>query len=49
MAFSFAIPPSSAFTGRRRMAFRLYPTPNEMNVKRWSKPTAELPKNQGKT
>jgi hypothetical protein len=34
---------------RRRMAFRLYPTPFEMNVKRGFKPTAELTKNQGKT
>jgi hypothetical protein len=32
---------SSAFAGRRRMAPRFYPTPNEMNVKRGFKPTAE--------
>jgi hypothetical protein len=40
---------SSAFTKRRRMAPRFHPTPNEMNVKRGSKPTAEKTKNQRKT
>jgi hypothetical protein len=34
---------------RRRMASRFHPTPNEMNVKRGSEPTAELPKNRRKT
>jgi hypothetical protein len=38
-----------AFARRRRMAPRLYPTPNEMNVKRGLKPTAEKTKNQRKT
>jgi hypothetical protein len=36
-------------SGRRRMARRFYPTPNEMNVKRGFKPTAEKTKNQRKT
>jgi hypothetical protein len=40
---------SSAFTRRRRMARRFHPTPNEMNVKRSSKLTAEETKNQRKT
>jgi len=31
------------------MARRFYPTPNEMNVKRSFKPTAEPTKNQRKT
>jgi hypothetical protein len=35
--------------GRRRMARRFYPIPNEMNVKRGFKPTAESTKNQRKT
>jgi hypothetical protein len=35
---------SSAFTERRRMASRFYPTPREMNVKRNLKPTAEKTK-----
>jgi hypothetical protein len=34
---------------RRRMARRFYPIPNEMNVKRHLKPTAEKTKNQRKT
>jgi hypothetical protein len=38
-----------AFARRRRMAPRFHPTPCEMNVKRWSKPTAEPTKNQRKT
>jgi hypothetical protein len=41
--------PSSAFTRRRRTAPRFHPTPNEMNVKRCFKPTAEKTKNQRKT
>jgi hypothetical protein len=40
-AFFSAFSPSFAFTGRRRMARRFYPIPNEMNVKRGFKPTAE--------
>jgi hypothetical protein len=34
------------FAARRRMAPRFYPTPNEMNVKRSLKPTAEPTKNR---
>jgi hypothetical protein len=34
---------------RRRMASRFYPIPNEMNVKRSFKPTAEPTKNRRKT
>jgi hypothetical protein len=41
--------PSFVLARRRRMARRFYPTPNEMNVKRGSKPTAETTKNQRKT
>jgi hypothetical protein len=37
------------FAACRRMASRFYPTPCEMNVKRGSKPTAELTKNRRKT
>jgi hypothetical protein len=37
------------FARRRRTAPRFYPIPNEMNVKRGSKPTAEKTKNQRKT
>jgi hypothetical protein len=37
------------FAGRRRMASRFHSTPNEMNVKRDFKPTAEKTKNQRKT
>jgi len=39
---------SSAFTGRRRMARRFYPTPCEMNVKRSLKPTADPAKTEEK-
>jgi hypothetical protein len=49
MAFFFAFFLVFAFAGRRRMAPRFHPTPNEMNVKRGFKPTAELTKNQRKT
>jgi hypothetical protein len=37
------------FAARRRTASRFHPTPNEMNVKRSLKPTAELTKNRRKT
>jgi hypothetical protein len=37
------------FARRRRMASRFHPTPNEMNVKRSFKPTAEPTKNRRKT
>jgi len=49
MAFFFAFSLSFLSSERRRMAHRYYPTPNEMNVKRGFKPTAELTKNQRKT
>jgi hypothetical protein len=48
MAYFLASPLSSAFTRRRRMARRFHPTPNEMNVKRGSKPTAESTKTKEK-
>jgi hypothetical protein len=38
-----------AFAGRRRTAPRFHPTPNEMNVKRGFKPTAEKTRNRRKT
>jgi hypothetical protein len=41
--------PSFVFAARRRMARRLHPTPFEMNVKRYLKPTAEKTKNPRKT
>ena len=37
------------FARRRRMASRFHPTPNEMNVKRSFKPTAEKTENRRKT
>jgi len=49
MAFFSAFFLVFAFAERRRTAPRFYPTPCEMNVKRGSKPTAELTKNQRKT
>ena len=48
-AFFFAFSLVFAFAARRRMAPRFYPTPNEMNVKRSLKPTAEKTENRRKT
>jgi len=44
MAFFSAFFSFFLFATRRRMAHRFYPTPNEMNVKRGSKSTAEKTK-----
>jgi hypothetical protein len=49
MAFFSAFFLVFAFAARRRTAHRFCPTPNEMNVKRGFKPTAESTKNQRKT
>jgi len=46
MALFFAFFLVFVSSERRRMARRFYPTPNEMNVKRSLKPTAEKTKNQ---
>jgi hypothetical protein len=49
MAFFSTFSPSFLFARRRRMASRFYPMPDEMNVKRSFKPTAEKTINQRKT